>query len=186
MAALLLLWGILSLFSNNPTNSLVNDDKVTVGLFYETYCPDCKQFVTNQLWPTFQSIGEIMNIDLVPYGFANVHEKLPNGTVTFKCQHGPRECKANMIHACVIHLVNDVKLVMSFVHCMESEKDPVTAARKCCDHSGISYTNINQCFTTQKGIDLLIEAGKRTTQFKPEITEVPWITINSVCFLNDQ
>ncbi|RWS17044.1 hypothetical protein B4U79_10946, partial [Dinothrombium tinctorium] len=48
------------------------NDKVTVGLFYETYCPDCREFVKNQLWPTYVSIGEIMNIDLVPYGFATV------------------------------------------------------------------------------------------------------------------
>lgn len=46
--------------------------KVKLDVFYETLCPDSIQFIKSQLYPTFLSIGEIMDINLFPYGKAKV------------------------------------------------------------------------------------------------------------------
>ena len=43
---------------------------VPLALYYETLCPDCKNFIQTQLWPAYQKVGSIMNVTLVPYGNA--------------------------------------------------------------------------------------------------------------------
>jgi interferon gamma-inducible protein 30 len=74
------------------------NDKVNFTLYYETLCPDCRQFMSSQLWPAYQSILDIVNITLVPYG--NAHETYQPATqlYTFVCQHGDQECLGNIIH----------------------------------------------------------------------------------------
>lgn len=78
----------------------VNDinDKVNFTLYYESLCPDCRQFMTTQLWKAYQTIPDIVNITLVPYG--NAHETYQPSTqlYQFVCQHGPDECYGNLIH----------------------------------------------------------------------------------------
>lgn len=48
------------------------DDRVKVSVYYETLCPDSIAFITKQLWPTYQKMKDIMIVDLVVYGNANV------------------------------------------------------------------------------------------------------------------
>lgn len=49
--------------------------KVKIDVYYETLCPDSIQFIRRQLYPTYQKIGEIMDISLIPYGKAEVSLK---------------------------------------------------------------------------------------------------------------
>jgi len=49
--------------------------KVKVDVYYETLCPDSIQFIRRQLYPTFNKIGEIMDITLIPFGKAEVSLK---------------------------------------------------------------------------------------------------------------
>ena len=54
------------------------EDPVAVDVYYESYCPDSKAFVTGQLneaWAKLGSTG-IMNPVLIPYGKANVSSSL--------------------------------------------------------------------------------------------------------------
>jgi len=50
--------------------------KVKIDVYYETLCPDSIQFIRRQLYPTFNKIGQIMDINLVPYGKAEVRNNL--------------------------------------------------------------------------------------------------------------
>ena len=52
---------------------------VRVDVYYEVLCPDSRYFVLHQLYPTFQKIGEAMDIHYVPYGKATVSH---NGNCT--------------------------------------------------------------------------------------------------------
>ena len=46
--------------------------KVKVELFYETLCPDVKNFIQGQLYPVWEDLSDIMEIHWKPYGFAKV------------------------------------------------------------------------------------------------------------------
>lgn len=95
-----------------------------VSVYYETLCPDSIAFIRNQLWPAHGSVGEIMDIDLIPYGKAAVRQLLfclsafhqhaisfsvpfmqyeENGdnSVSFRCQHGSRECYGKLQKLCL-------------------------------------------------------------------------------------
>lgn len=52
-----------------------NSDYVNFTLYYETLCPDCRQFMTGQLAKAVEAVGSIMNLTLVPYGNAKVFFK---------------------------------------------------------------------------------------------------------------
>ena len=90
-------------------------------LYYETLCPDCRQFVSTQLWSAFEAIGSIMNLTLVPYGNAKetyrqvtnfrkkriffflininfLYETKETKLWQFTCQHGSEECWGIYIH----------------------------------------------------------------------------------------
>ncbi len=51
---------------NKP--ALYNAPPVDFALYIEALCPDCKNFITAQLWPAWQKIGDIMNLTIVPFG----------------------------------------------------------------------------------------------------------------------
>ena len=67
-------------------------------LYYETLCPDCRQFMTTELYKAYQSVLDIVNITVVPYGNARETYDSTNQTYQFVCQHGPEECLGNLIH----------------------------------------------------------------------------------------
>lgn len=65
---------LLSIVCNYVTlvRSDDNSTKVRVDVYYETLCPDSIQFIRQKLFPTFGKVGDIMDINLVPYGKAEV------------------------------------------------------------------------------------------------------------------
>ena len=71
------------------------DDKVRLHLYFESKCPDSKEFVNDQLYPTYQKLNSIINLRLVPFGNANVSISRGGRTLTYSCQHGPDECWGN-------------------------------------------------------------------------------------------
>lgn len=46
--------------------------RVSIILYYESLCPDCRYFITQQLFPTWVMLQDIMSITLVPYGNTKV------------------------------------------------------------------------------------------------------------------
>lgn len=84
------------------TNGSTRNDpaKIIVSVYYEALCPDSRRFFVDQLLPAYELIPDSIELDLVPYGKANT--KQTDGRINFSCQHGPTECLANKIHACVI------------------------------------------------------------------------------------
>lgn len=45
---------------------------VLISVYYEALCPDSRSFVIKQLEPTFQSLKENVEIQMIPYGKATV------------------------------------------------------------------------------------------------------------------
>ena len=78
--------------------SFAVNDKVNFTLYYETLCPDCREFVSTQLWRAYQTIPDIVNISFVPYGNAREIYRPETKLYQFYCQHGSDECYGNLIH----------------------------------------------------------------------------------------
>jgi len=46
--------------------------KVSVTLYFESLCPDCQFFFSDQLIHAYLALSSILNLELVPYGNAQV------------------------------------------------------------------------------------------------------------------
>lgn len=86
--------------------------KVAFTLYYESLCPDCQQFIGQQLYPTYLKIGQIINLTLVPYG--NAQEFRRGDKWVFECQHGPHECEGNLIETCALSILNNISVSAIF------------------------------------------------------------------------
>ena len=158
--------------------SAQSDSRVKVSVYYETLCPDSIAFIRYQLFPTFEAIPEILNADLVPFGKAS-YKVEDDGNVTFRCQHGPRECGGNMMQACAIDALGyNQSSVIPFVNCLKKQRRPDMAGPKCAQQLGIDYEPIRTCTEGTKGQQLLMEAGRKTLGLSPRLNFVPWININ--------
>lgn len=152
---------------------------VNITLYFESLCGGCQWFIKHQLYPAFQSIGSIMNINLVPYG--NADEKLKDGKWVFTCQHGKEECIGNLIETCAIHFYPNVTDFFPFIHCIEtSGKIPRKAAPSCAQKFDLDYSEIESCASGDLGNKLEHEMALKTDALVPDHTYVPWITLEGV------
>jgi len=155
---------------------------VDVTLYYESLCPDCKNFWTKMLYPTYLKFGPsntIMNLTLVPYG--NAHWKKSGDHYVFDCQHGADECLGNIIETCAIAIVKDIKVYLPFIHCMEASKGEIkSAAEKCSKSFPVPLDQIMNCSTSKQGNDLEHEMAVKTDSLNPPHRYVPYVTINGV------
>ena len=53
-------------------------DHVKVTLYYEALCGGCHQWISDEMYPTYQKLGKYMDIDFVPYGNADVRINFAN------------------------------------------------------------------------------------------------------------
>ena len=94
---------------------------LNIGVYYESLCPDSRNFINSQISKVFKKYQQFTNITLVPYGKANVflipwffiYNSLNLGITLkftwdeskkewyFQCQHGPNECYGNKLHVCI-------------------------------------------------------------------------------------
>ncbi|XP_046611513.1 gamma-interferon-inducible lysosomal thiol reductase-like [Neodiprion virginianus] len=151
--------------------------KVLVSVYYEALCPDSKFFVVKQLLPTFQKIKENLQVELIPYGKAKTVET-PTG-YEFTCQHGPLECEANIIHACVIDLVNDQLIQLDYISCMiQDNMQPERVMHQCAAKVNLDVTPIEKCYKGTKGKELLAKFGEMTDDLSPKVVFIPTITLD--------
>lgn len=76
--------------------------------------------------------SSILEVHLVPYGKATTSEK-KEGTLSFSCQHGPTECRANIYHACAVEIIENPLVQLQLVTCMiQDNRLPQDAMLKVC------------------------------------------------------
>lgn len=158
-------------------------DPVELNLYYEVLCPDCKQFISDQVGKAVEQIGDIMNLTLVPYG--NAQEKWDERIKEwrYKCQHGEMECWGNLLHTCVLHYYPQTSQHFPFIQCMESAKSNVNedikdVANKCAAQTRTSIDEPLKCLTSTMGNKLQHELAVATESLDPPHQYVPWITLN--------
>ncbi|GAU93315.1 hypothetical protein RvY_05276 [Ramazzottius varieornatus] len=171
--------------------SSVNADVVHVELYYESLCPDCKNFIKEQLFPTAQKVGKIMNLTLIPFGNAKEEWDDETSKWVFTCQHGPKECDLNLIEACAIQEIstsltvdnladvrNISKVQLKFIHCIENSEDPTKAPQKCAKKLDIEWSDIMDCANGERGNQIMHNYALLTEALNPPHDSVPWIVLN--------
>ncbi|KAG0412728.1 hypothetical protein HPB47_010119 [Ixodes persulcatus] len=164
-------------------NHLDAGRKVNVTLFYESMCPYSREFITDQLYPTYELLRDYMVVVLVPFGNGHIDNKtLRNGKtyVSITCQHGVNECKGNKIEACAIKKYKMTSLWLPFVACMSRFPDPYKQGKMCADSFHLEWPAVGQCADGKEGQDLLYQMGRLTEDHRPPIKYVPYIDFDGV------
>lgn len=111
---------------------------------------------------------------MIPYGNEGYLDK------EFFCDHGPLECKKNMVESCAIEHLKTPEDYMPFLFCAEAAEKitPDAVIRKCVRSESIASA-ISTCYgggKGEEGIRLQIALGERNEKLKNKYT--PWIVIN--------
>ncbi|XP_045486730.1 uncharacterized protein LOC110994806 [Pieris rapae] len=157
------------------------EQKLNIKLFYECHCPGCREFETTEFKKTVERLNDYLDIQTYPYGNAKTEEH--DGKVEFKCQHGPKECYGNKLHACALNIIKNHTAALQFNMCMmessqENRGSDDKAADKCGANMRIDSRPIKSCAKGAKGIELLKYYGVEST--KIGFQYVPFVLINGV------
>ncbi|XP_063908750.1 GILT-like protein 1 [Zophobas morio] len=157
--------------------ALAQGDTLSVSVYYESLCPDSKQFITTQLYPAYEQISNYLNVQFFPYGNADITTS-EDGTLNFTCQHGPNECYGNEIQACAISI--DPQNSIQFVDCAMASDDASNDEnlQQCAESSAISWDSIKECISSGLGDQLFVHYGELTDS--AHINFVPTIFFNGV------
>ncbi|GBP10022.1 GILT-like protein 1 [Eumeta japonica] len=166
------------------------DDKVKIAVYYESLCPDSKQFITTQLAPLWRDFRGQIKVKLVPYG-KSTHDRV-DGKWEFNCHHGPNECAGNKIQACILknkHLGDSDKLEL--IVCLMQQANPDKSLETDVAHvDSVNFQclaqlnqqtqadRINQCAEGDHGSNLLASYGDKTDAVMRPLSFVPTIVIN--------
>ncbi|XP_002965810.2 gamma-interferon-inducible lysosomal thiol reductase [Selaginella moellendorffii] len=175
LLALPLFFLVAVVIADPDAKTCADAEKVSVELYTESLCPFCANFVVNYLSKFFTNgLIEIVDLKIIPYGNARMDS---SGHIT--CQHGPDECKLNIIQSCAISLWPKVDAWFPFIYCLESLPRAIAAeAWKSCNSSIANITLVEECYEGPTG--LLLEKGyaKITGELDPPHRYVPWVVVN--------
>lgn len=148
-------------------------EKLKVEIFIESECKNSKKFIQDQIWKFYDEFKEKIDFDFVIFGKSKSFIK--NSQIEFKCQHGPAECHNNMIMSCALNSIHDKNLQMKFIACsMGYEKTKI----HCAEEIGISKEKLRKCLSDGEGIELQLEAEKRTKKIVGKNGKIPSIVFD--------
>ncbi|XP_015379895.1 PREDICTED: gamma-interferon-inducible lysosomal thiol reductase-like [Diuraphis noxia] len=152
-----------------------------VSVYYESHCPDSRDFIMAQLHPYFCKVQQYLNLNLVPFGKAYSSDQ------GFICQHGPKECRGNTIHNCVLKRIQDSKAQVEYVNCAMYDPDqPGHIEKTCVEGSGLNVDQVQKCFTSSEGYEMMLKAEKETKAMTPGPLFVPTIVFDDEYNDDDQ
>lgn len=165
---------------------------VNVTVYYESLCPDSIKFYINQLYPTMEitNLSTKVSLELIPYGKSQ-YTRADDGSLTFTCHHGERECYGNKVHACALNILTSKRERLSYLNCllgsMLKDRQAVFPADKCAEDVGIGaqLPQIIECANKTQGNELLAEMGNKTQLLQPKLTSVPTVVFNNKYDQND-
>ncbi|XP_047482271.1 gamma-interferon-inducible lysosomal thiol reductase-like [Penaeus chinensis] len=118
-----------------------------------------------------------MAVNITAYGFASDQ---PSGDgYVFECQHGPGECKGNMIVVCAKKYL-DHETYVDFTLCLMSGFYPPIEGEKCAERVEVEWQPIDNCSQSVEGEQLLHEAGLEQGLLDPRPDWMPWIIFNDI------
>ncbi|VVC32047.1 Gamma interferon inducible lysosomal thiol reductase GILT [Cinara cedri] len=163
-----------ALFATASAANRIKRSPLKVSVYYESHCPDSKYFINSQLHPYFCKVRQYLNLNLVPFGKAS-----STGEGDFTCQHGPKECRGNTIHNCVLKRLQDPKSQVDYVNCAFYDPDqPGLIEKTCVEQSGLDAQDINKCYASEEGYMLMLNAENETKTMTPGPLFVPTIVFD--------
>ncbi|KAK7888682.1 hypothetical protein WMY93_024242 [Mugilogobius chulae] len=151
-----------------------NAPPVSLSVFYQSLCPAWRRFLSQQLFPTWTMLQDILNVHLVPY---SASKELPS-ELFVPCQRLEPECSVNMIEACVGELAGASGL--EIINCMESSADVLSAAPLCLRlySPAVSWTSLQSCVNGSRGPQLVNRSRAAVQALSPAPTHLPWVTFD--------
>lgn len=183
MLALFLFWWISFVQGQN---------KVPLGLYFESCCPYSQEYIVNSLAPAWKTNGfqDIVDIILSPWGHETFNKSASTGMYSYQCQHGPNECIGQRIESCAamiikpmqfVDFVIDLETQMYRAKCQNSTAccDPTKMAQNVAEKLDLPWSEIEHCVHTPQIADQaeMMQYGN-TLALNPMLTGVPWITLN--------
>lgn len=144
-----------------------------IDLYYESLCPDSTRFISDQIPEMWEALGEEITLNLIPYGFAKTTQTTDGWE--FQCQHGPRECKGNIIQACTDYVMRGRHLTVPLITCMMSSDSPDQAGPQCFTMYEAEYGEVEECISNGLGDGMHYINGIKTRL--ANVTNVPWLDI---------
>ncbi|XP_050421712.1 gamma-interferon-inducible lysosomal thiol reductase-like [Adelges cooleyi] len=136
------------------------DERINVSVYYESHCPDSRDFIVKELFPNFCKVQQYLNLNLVPFGKA-----YSTDDGDFRCQHGEKECRGNTIHNCALKRIQDPIARVGYVNCaMRNPDQPGQIDVTCVKKFGLDVDDVQRCYTSQEGYDLMLIAESATLE----------------------
>ncbi|UXI19753.1 hypothetical protein NH340_JMT05696 [Sarcoptes scabiei] len=148
--------------------------KIQVKLYYETGCPDCQSYYTENYFPAYVLLHREVRFKLIPFGKA----RIVNSTL-FKCQHGPSECFGNIYHACCGYYYGN-KVMHRLAYCMYRSKNwyrEKLASRQCSNRLSLNDRLLRSCTVSDLGRRIFKKMAKRTKRLGKPLRFVPYILV---------
>lgn len=154
-----------------------------VRIFMEARCNFCKNLIATKFTDFTQNVdhAKIATVSFYPFGNA-IETDNNNGTYSYQCQHGPLECRGNLIENCALHYFGeDIEAKYKFMICLEAagtalNNDFDAALAQCVEDVDLR-NNITTCADGLLGNQLEHQAALATPSQK---RYVPYITVNGV------
>ncbi|CAB3244422.1 unnamed protein product [Arctia plantaginis] len=151
--------------------------KIQLTVYYESQCPDSKDFIVNELQPALTLLHNYLILKLIPFGKA---KSIDN--TYFECQHGPTECTGNMVQSCALHVMkesgaNDRKM-LDYVVCEMKTEAGTTRNLWCVKKARVNENLVTSCLSSRMGTELLLRNEDLTKLVSP--TFIPTITIDGI------
>ncbi|XP_046400325.1 GILT-like protein 2 isoform X2 [Ischnura elegans] len=156
-------------------------DKLEIAIYYETFCPDSKRFLTEQLPKVLEMAMHepYITFKFVPFGLATSQTN-SDGDVNFSCQHGLKECVANTLHSIALNIISDPLRQAQFLSCVMKDDDPTALIEECGALVGLRVDDVNHYYKTKAAENLQLLAEAETNKIQNPLSFVPTIVYNGV------
>uniref|UniRef100_A0A3B3ZWI8 Gamma-interferon-inducible lysosomal thiol reductase n=1 Tax=Periophthalmus magnuspinnatus TaxID=409849 RepID=A0A3B3ZWI8_9GOBI len=148
-----------------------NAAPVSVSVFYQSLCPAWRHFLSQQLFPTWTMLRDILSVHLVPYSASKVRDAATTSAA-------PPTDAARKRHCHFSHRLSQNYIIS----CMESSADVVSAARACLHlyAPALSWASVQSCVNGSRGPLLVNRSGAAARALSPAPSHLPWVTFNGV------
>lgn len=156
----------------------VCDAPIKIELYFESLCPGCRSFITDQIKTFLNTPGNelVAEISFIPYG--NAMQIKSGSTYSFQCQHGEVECYGNLIETCAINLFQD-RRSSSFIICLESDTNhDFDKAMRNCVETEEELNAMLECLSDPKSNEWQHEMADKTESLNPPHDWVPWVIVD--------